>query len=209
MPKKADYSKGKIYGIYNKTTGIVVYTGSTVQTLCARYARHRTRINNTNDKKYNYPIYQHIRANGGDGNFEIRLIENYPCVDITELNRREGEIQKQYDTLMNKTQAGRTHQESVKNWAKNNKEKRNDDSKKFRETHREKIANNRAEKVECDNCHIMVSRSSLWYHKKTDRCKKLSDKQTRCDCGGVYSHRGKSRHLKTDKHKKYIDSINA
>lgn len=72
-----DYSQGKIYKIVCNETGDV-YIGSTATRLCNRLARHK------HGKQY-YSSKQIIERN----NYQMILIENYPCETKEELLWRE------------------------------------------------------------------------------------------------------------------------
>ena len=102
----ADYSKGKIYKIFN-TIDDDIYVGSTVETLQKRFTRHK--CCSTKQKTRHFRIYQKMNDIGFD-NFCIQLLEEYPCRDKTELNAREGHWIRQIGTLNTKIQ-GRTRQE--------------------------------------------------------------------------------------------------
>jgi hypothetical protein len=71
------YKKGIVYEISCKSTG-KKYIGSTIQTLKARLCKHKYNRNTCSSKEI---------INGG--NYEIILIEKYPCNSKEELNKRE------------------------------------------------------------------------------------------------------------------------
>ena len=131
-----DYSKGKIYTIRCKNDPSLVYVGSTVQSLAKRLGEHRRHSKNT--KKYpNHKLYTKVE----DWNtWYIELYENYPCCNVEELRKREGEIIREIGNL-NRGVAGRTPNESKKNWIENNKEKYHkyniEYSKKYNDEHKE------------------------------------------------------------------------
>ncbi len=84
--KKSDYSQGKIYKIVCNKTGLI-YIGSTYRTLEHRLKEHIDNCNKYIDKKSNslissiYVIYYN--------NYTIELIENFPCQNRRELEKRE------------------------------------------------------------------------------------------------------------------------
>jgi len=86
---ESDYSKGMIYGIYDRRTGILIYVGSTVETKEERWCTHKCADNNK--RKLHRPLYVHLREEGYS-NFELRKIEDYPCNSKEELTKREGEV---------------------------------------------------------------------------------------------------------------------
>lgn len=82
---KKDFSKGKIYEINNDIDD-KVYIGSTTLTLNRRFAEHKYNINK--EKYITILLYQLMREYGIE-HFKIKLLENYPCKNNTELTNRE------------------------------------------------------------------------------------------------------------------------
>jgi len=81
-----DYQQGKIYKIVCNITGLV-YIGSTIQKrLSRRLVEHRQQY-----KQYIKGEHNYISSFGiiEGGNYQILLIENYPCESCDELRRRE------------------------------------------------------------------------------------------------------------------------
>ncbi len=102
-----NYANGKIYKITNDIDDKVYY-GSTARELYKRMYDHRTRAKINKERKS--PLYQHMRSLGIE-HFKILLIEEYPCKNKIELNRREGELIKRDKPTLNYQIAGRTLQE--------------------------------------------------------------------------------------------------
>tara|TARA_R110001632_G_scaffold232377_1_gene373020 strand:+ start:418 stop:933 length:516 start_codon:yes stop_codon:yes gene_type:complete len=126
-----DYSKSKIYKIVCNTTGLVYY-GSTVQTLKRRLNGHKTDI-----KRGKTCSSKLVLENN---NFEIILVENFPCETRKELLRREGEHQVTSDCVNNNI-AGRSREEikrKKKEHYHRNKEKYNQQSKEHYHRNKEK-----------------------------------------------------------------------
>lgn len=94
----SDYSKGKIYAIRSHSID-KVYVGSTTQPLSKRMAEHRSCLK-LNRNRMSGEILQYPDA-------YIELIENFPCENKEQLNKREGEIIRSMDCV-NKRIAGRT-----------------------------------------------------------------------------------------------------
>lgn len=90
MPiKKIDYANTIIYKIVCNDASITdMYIGHTTD-FRRRKNHHKSDCNNSNNKNYNYKIYQIIRANGGWDNWAIVQIEIYPCSDGNEARARE------------------------------------------------------------------------------------------------------------------------
>jgi len=93
-----DYSKGKIYKITSPNCEDV-YVGSTTQNLNRRFIGHKSdaKTKNCTSKKV-------IES----GEAVIELIEEFICETRTELERREGEIQKSTLNCCNNNIAGQT-----------------------------------------------------------------------------------------------------
>ena len=99
-----------VYVVYQGIQSNIIYIGSTVQALAVRFGGHKV------NKKGS--LYQYIKDNY-EGDFKacyIELIENFECNNKEELNKREGEIIRQYKAdnnyiVLNKNIAGRTYNE--------------------------------------------------------------------------------------------------
>lgn len=102
MPKKAiDFSKSLIYKLCCKDTSITqAYVGSTTN-FAQRKAIHKYSCNNENSCKYNYRVYQFIRDHGGWQNFNMVLIEYFPCENALELGRQEEHWRQQLSASLN------------------------------------------------------------------------------------------------------------
>ena len=112
MPRiLTDYSKALIYKIVCNDLKIKeCYYGSTTDFI-KRKCQHKTSCNNSNSKKYNYPVYQFIRENGGWDNWKMVLVKYYPCNNKLELEREERLCMEQNDNRLNNKLPTRTLQE--------------------------------------------------------------------------------------------------
>ena len=70
------YERGKIYKIVDNTN-TNIYIGSTTQTLKERLSKHKNNLNCRSREIIN------------NGDYDIVLIENYPCESKKELETRE------------------------------------------------------------------------------------------------------------------------
>ena len=111
-----DYSKGKIYTIRCRTDDDLIYVGSTIQSLSTRFAKHRS------NEKVSLYKYINENCNGDWSNWYIELYELCSCNSKMELEKREGEIQREIATI-NKCIAGRTHREYLEWYNPLNKDK--------------------------------------------------------------------------------------
>ena len=124
------YSNGKIYSLRSHQTD-KIYIGSTIQPLYKRLYGHRT-------KKLNE------LANYND--VYIELIEEYPCNNKMELERKEGEHIRANDCV-NKLIAGRTNKqyridnkETKKQYDISNKDKISEYQKQYYIDNKDKIS---------------------------------------------------------------------
>ena len=109
----------------------------------------------------------------------IELIEECNMTK-DELKRKEGDYIKQYDCV-NKNIAGR----NLKQYYLDHVEKYKENNKKFREQNK--------------------GYYNDYYHSNKNKY----NVKLQCDCGGKYCVFTKSNHLKTNKHNKYLLSLNA
>ena len=121
-----DYQKGKIYSIRSHLTEDV-YIGSTCNRLSDRMAQHRYDAKNNIGSCKSKTIFDFEDA-------YIELIEDYPCENREQLNRREGEIIRA-TICVNKGIAGRTKKE----YNEDNKEAIAEQKKQYREDNKETI----------------------------------------------------------------------
>ena len=172
-----DYSDGKIYCIKSNQTNKVYY-GSTIKPLDIRFYGHKRQYKLYLNGKFGYmtsfDILQYDDA-------YIELIEEYPCKNKKQLERREGEIIKFNENCVNKRIEGRTQKE----WREINKDKICENNKEYYEKNKEK----------------MNKYNKEYYEKNKD---KINEK-IYCECGGKYVYRNKAEHFKTKKHLKFIE----
>ena len=162
------YSTAKIYKIYNSVDDDF-YIGSSCISLANRMAKHR--YSAQNEKTKHFKLYCKMNDIGID-KFFIQLLEEYPCDNIEQLRKREGEYIQELKPVLNTQIAGRTLQE----WRKDNVEKKraydkerrailSDELKEYRKKY---YTNNREDwlgKVKC-KCGMVICKSSLARHQK-------------------------------------------
>ena len=96
-----DYKNGKIYQILSPNTD-KVYIGSTTQPLHKRFYEHKSKVTKPDHYRASCEV---IKA----GDAKIELIEEYPCENKMELERREGQISRTTQNVCyNKYHAGQT-----------------------------------------------------------------------------------------------------
>ena len=126
-----DYSKGKIYKIYNIIDDDI-YIGSTCCPLLSqRLAKHKSCINEP--KRCNSKLYSKMKEIGKE-HFFIELIFEYKdCENIDQLRKKEGEYIRELKPVLNKVINGRTHEE----WKKDNPKRLQELSKNQYERYKE------------------------------------------------------------------------
>ena len=176
MPRLSiDYSKGLIYKLCCLDPNVKeIYVGSTTN-FVERKKGHKGSHNNPNVKEYNYKVYQHIRAFGGWTNWEMVLIEYFPCDNELELGRRENYWKQELQSSLNSRTPPmyETKQEYMKNVYETNKEVLKEKAKLYKQDNKEQIT------------------------------EKNNQKYT-CECGGRYTLIHRARHFRTKVHQKHL-----
>jgi len=149
------YKRGKIYCVRCRYDDSLIYVGSTINILSKRFNRHK--------KDKTCSLYKHVDNDWH--NWYIELYEYYPCNNKLELNKREGEVQRQIATI-NKVIAGRTPKERYKD----NLDKILEQRKQYREDNREKISEQKKQKTTCDRCGSIVNKNHIARHQRTKKC---------------------------------------
>ena len=127
-----NYQNGKIYCIRNYIDDDI-YVGSTTQPLSKRMAWHRNKSTTEQGRKY-MKICRKMYEYGFDS-FYVELIEEYPCDNVEQLHKREGEIIREWKPVLNKKVEGRTRKE----YYEDNIEKIKDDRKQYYQENKDKI----------------------------------------------------------------------
>ncbi len=108
-----DYNNTEIYKICCKDIDISdIYVGHTTN-FYKRMHNHKTVCSNRKDKRYNLYLYKFIRQNGGWSNWEMILIEKFPCSDEKEAASRERYWFEYLRPTLNKNRPTITRDESL------------------------------------------------------------------------------------------------
>lgn len=112
MPKKViDYSKIVIYQIVCQDLNIKdCYVGSTTN-FTKRKNLHKSACNNFNSKNSNAYVYQFIRNNGNWDNWNMVLVEEYPCENKLQALKRERYWIEKLNATLNQNIPSRTRKE--------------------------------------------------------------------------------------------------
>ena len=116
----------------------------------------------------------------GVENCKIELVEEFPCENKEQLNKREG-FYIQSNECVNRNIAGRTlaewmedtrdhRNEVARRWKAANPEKVKEIEKRTRAKHHDQIRAKAAAKELCDVCGAEVSHHHLQRHKRSDKC---------------------------------------
>ena len=195
------YKRGKIYTIRSHKTPLV-YVGSTIEPLLSnrlsKHKGHYKRYKN-GSKKYcaSFDILEI------DEDCYIELYEDYPCENRRLLRRREGQVIRELDCV-NKVVAGRTRKEHYdenkdrllavsKKWRDNNPEYHKQHGKKYNKQYYQ------------DNKEKLKENSHQYYANNKEKIKARDSRKCQCECGGKYTHQHKARHMKSKKHRQYME----
>ena len=194
MPRAAmDYSKTSIYKIVCNDLNIKdCYVGHTTDMTKRKYT-HKNSCNNEKHKAHNHKIYQIIRENGGWENWNMLLVEKFPCKDQYEACKREREVYEELDAKMNTYRPYLTQEELKeyhKKYREENKEERKEYEKQYYQEHKqykkqyyqehkteiiEKQKEKLKEKAECEYCSKLLTKRNMTRHLKTCKSKPVKE----------------------------------
>ena len=204
--KEKNYCNGKIYCIRNNEDDDI-YIGSTTQPLSKRFYKHKQSLQMASRSRYK--IYQKMTDIGED-KFYIELLEEYPCENVEQLRKREGELIRQYKPTLNKQIAGRTRNEwieenkdniksQVHGYYLNNKERIKEMTDQYKEKHKDWYKQYYKGYYE-NNVEQLKEKSRKRYEDKKQEISQKSMDTTNCDlCGCCVRKDGLKRHQKTNK----------
>jgi len=125
-----DYSKTIIYKLCCKNLDVKeIYVGSTCN-FTRRKNRHKNDSINSNSK-----VYKFIRENGGFQNWDMIMIEEYPCENKMQKVKRERYWCEELKSELNSEVPGRT----IKEWCQDNKETIKEQKKEYYEKNKSVI----------------------------------------------------------------------
>ena len=133
------------------------YFGST-KNLIKREIKHKHACNNEKNKRhYNVPLYKFIRSNGGWENWTMHVIDSITSKDKEIYVKCEGTyVKENVDIALNGRIPGRSWED-------------------YKKDNHELIRKKANQKVACNICKLMVTRSNLSRHKKINKkCINLS-----------------------------------
>jgi hypothetical protein len=159
-----------------------VYVGST-KAFRQRKNDHKINCYNDNSKKYNRKLYTTIRENGGWDNWRMVIIDECGEISLTQVRIKEEEHRVKLNANLNTIRCHQTEEYK--------KEQKKEYSKEYYENNIEHIKE-----------YLKEYKKEYYENNK----KKLNEK-INCECGGLYTYNNKARHFKSNKHLKYIESL--
>jgi hypothetical protein len=182
------------YTFYKLSIADKCYVGSTID-FDDRIRQHKndSKNKNKNSKNYHYKVYEYMRQNGNWENVKVMIIDKIIYNHKDEAREMETKFMLSFNAELNMCYPKRSQKEwydinkeriieKAKEYYKSNKEKINKVNKKYREKNKEKVSEKQKEyyetnkqiiaekqkvKIACDICSKMLSRSSIYNHKKT------------------------------------------
>ena len=192
MPRKPiDYSKTHFYKIVCKDTSITdCYVGHTTD-FTKRKWYHKSTSSNMNNRNYEQRVYRFIRDNGGWENWEMILINTECCENALQARQRERFYKEQLNSLLNSQVPSRT----LKEYCETHREKRNAYMKAYNPIYREK------------NAEQLKQKKKQYRQENENRIKEKRKEKITCECGSIFCRGKYSRHIRTQKHQDYIQTI--
>lgn len=198
-----DYSKGKIYKIVDNTNGNI-YIGSTSEpTLARRLSGHVRHYKQWLNGKYHFVTSFKVLEND---DYEIILLESYPCKSKDELHARERFWTNQIDCVNKLKNQGMLielgENKYYKQYRQNNKESVKEYQKQYRENNKDSITKYKNHYYETNKDSIKEYGKQYYKTNKKEIKNKMNQKIA-CECGRCYTLNNKARHMKSDKHQYY------
>jgi hypothetical protein len=135
----ANYENNVIYKIQCKDENITdIYIGHTTN-FKQRNKMHKSNCNIDTSKGYNYKIYTIIRKNGGWDNWNMTIIEEYPCESVNEARERERYWIEKESSQLNITIPNRSKKEYAQIYRVVHKEEISEKAKIYRNNNKDKI----------------------------------------------------------------------
>ena len=135
----ANYKNTVIYKIICKDKTITdIYIGHTTN-FKQRNKLHKSTCNVVSLKGYNYKIYKIIRENGGWDNWNMTIIEEYPCESVNEARERERYWIEKESSQLNVTLPNRNKKEYAQIYRVIHKEEISEKAKIYRNNNKDKI----------------------------------------------------------------------
>jgi hypothetical protein len=180
-----DYKNGKIYRLVCNKTGLQ-YIGSTTQRLSKRLYLHKNGFKRWKEGK----CETHVRSFDiiENDDYQIVLIELFPCETKEELLKRERYWIETLDCI--NVRIPKQSLEERREYERIYREENADHYKEWREENRERLKIYDKER----------------YVVRRDKLLEKWSQEFNCQCGSVIRYGEKSRHFKTKKHQRWLES---
>jgi len=193
--KMPDYSKSIIYTIKSKDS---VYVGSTCNFRNRKYD-HNKILHGKHYKNHNVKLYKTIRENGGE--WDMKPYKQFPCENVTQLTIEEEKIRVELNADLNSHTCHGFDPDYYKKYYIENKDK----VKQYQEDNKEHIKE-RKKQYRLNNIEDVKEKGKHHYEKnKEEICEKQKEK-TICECGCEVRLNGLSRHKRSAKHIKLMET---
>ena len=153
------YQNGKIYKIVDNGYN-TCYIGSTIEALSVRMAKHRSGYRNyLNGGKASCKALEIFDEHGIE-NCKIELIEEYPCENKIQLQKREGFHVQNTHCVTKRVEGQYLSQEEYR---ERHKEEKQQYMTQYREHNKERLSEN----IVCEICQRCYRRDNRSHHVKT------------------------------------------
>ncbi len=214
-----NFQNGKVYAIRSHQTQ-QIYIGSTTQPLSVRFGEHKRMYCSSKEIMKFSDCY-------------IELLEEFPCANKMQLNRREGDLIRTMDCV-NKNIAGRTSTEyrdenkqeileyhkqfykdnkqdileKCKQYYQENKNEKIEQSKQYYQDNKQEIKEKKKQ-YRIDNKQEINKKENLYRENNRQTINEKQNQKYNCCCGGKYTNVHKNRHFKSNNHKEFIRQLSA
>ena len=216
MPRAQNFTQSTIYHIRCIATRAVIYVGSTTS-FGQRESGHKHKCNNVNGVHYHYPIYAHIRDNGGWDLFEVIPVAHLQLNNKTELRIAEQFEMDKHTDLRNVNYAVR----SKTQYRVDNKDAIDARNKQHYVDNKDMILADRKQHY-VDNIDAILAQQKQYRADNKDKIAEYKEQYRAenkdviaakaavtitCQCGCKVTKYHLARHQNTAKHKKLLEQI--
>jgi hypothetical protein len=192
-----NYQNGKIYKIVCNITGKVYIGSTTKKYLSQRLVEHIRQYRYYLNTGENYITSLQVLENN---NYEIMLLEEYPCSSKDALHARERFYCQSIDCVNKYKNPGLCIELGPKEYQKMYYNSHLDTIKEKQKTYRE---NSNKDAVKEYNKQYFKP----YYEMNKEVIREKARQINTCDCGNCYTITNKARHEKTNKHQDYLKSL--
>jgi predicted GIY-YIG superfamily endonuclease len=193
-----DYSNCVIYKIYCKdASNSDVYVGHTTN-FKSRQAVHKAKSNM--DKGYNVRIYSIIKGNGGFKNYDMEVIEKYPCANKIEAIQREQYWYEILNPSLNQLLPYISAEDIKAKRTEYNKQYFKDHQDYFSNYHKEYYSKYPEKKIAIARKYYLKNRDKISQKNKEERLV--------CECGVDIRRADKTKHIKSKYHINFLSNNN-